>query len=135
MPAAALAAVLGLVAGCSGGGSVTGTATLDGAPLKRGTVTFHPVAGGPAAMGGIGSDGGYELAIGKDRSIPPGEYVVTVESMEAASSESAPTDPRKPPAPPKRLTPQKYANKDTTDLRVTVKAGSNKVPLELKGGK
>jgi hypothetical protein len=134
MPAPALAAVFGLVAGCSSGGSVTGTVTLDSTPLKRGTVTFHPTFHGPTAIGGINADGTYELAIGNDRSIPPGEYVVTVESMEAASSESS-ADPRKPPAPPKRLTPQKYANKDTTDLRVTVKAGSNKVPLELKGGK
>ena len=134
MPAAALAAALSLVAGCSSDGSVTGTVTLDGAPVKRGTVTFHPVGGGPAAIGGIGADGGYELAIGKDRSIPVGEYVVTVDASEPVSSE-APADPRKLPAPPRRLTPVNYLSKDTSGLRVTVKSGSNVIPLELKGGK
>jgi hypothetical protein len=134
IPATALAAALGLFAtGCRGGGTVSGTVTLDGAPLKAGTVTFHPVGDGPAAIGSIKPDGSYELAVGAERSIPPGEYVVTVEGNESASSE-APADPRTPPRPPKRITPDKYASKDRSDLRVTLKAGSNKIPLELKNG-
>jgi hypothetical protein len=131
---ALVAVALGLlVTGCSSNGSVSGTATLDGTPLKRGTVTFHPVGGGPAAVGSI-VDGKFELAIGNDRSVPPGDYVVTVEATEEISSAQA-SDPKKAPAPPKRLTPEKYASKDTTDLKVNVKAGSQKVPLELKSGK
>lgn len=133
IPAAVLvAAALGLfVTGCSGGGSVSGTVTLDGTPLKSGTVTFHPVNGGPTAVGTIGADGKYSLAIGNDRSVPPGDYVVTVEATEPVSSAQA-SDPKKPPAPPKRLTPDKYASKDTTDLKANIKGGSNSVPLELK---
>lgn len=134
IPAAALAAALGLLlTGCGGGGTVTGTVALDGSPVKHGTVTFHPVGGGPAAIGAI-ADGKYELAVGKDRSVPAGDYVVTVDASEPVSSET-PADPRKSPAPPKRLTPAKYANKDTTDLKATVKSGTNVIPLELKGGK
>jgi hypothetical protein len=131
---AALAAIGLLAAGCGGSGSVTGTVTLDGAPLKRGTVTFHPVAGGATAIGGIGADGTYELAVGNDRSIPAGNYLVTVESTEAPSA-AAPADPRKPPAAPTRLTPDRYAARETTDLQVTVKGGGNKIPLELKSGR
>jgi hypothetical protein len=130
IPAAFVAALGLLAAGCSGGGSVSGTVTLDGAPLKTGTVTFHPVAGGPTAIGTI-KEGSYELAIGSDRSIPTGEYVVTVEATESPTPEAA-ADPRSPPKPPRRLTPERYGNKDLSELRATVKAGGNKVPLELK---
>lgn len=132
IPAAALVAALGLLAGCSGGGSVSGKVTLDGNPLKSGTVTFHPVGAGPVAIGSIDSGGRYELAVGGDRSIPPGEYLVTVEATEASSSEA--TDPRKPPAPPKRLTPARYADRTRSGLRYTVKAGGNTIDVELAGG-
>ena len=132
--AAAMAAALCLfVSGCSSGGSVSGSVKLDGNLLKTGVVTFHPVAGGAAAIGPVDSSGNYELFIGKDQAIPPGDYLVTVDAAEATSSE-APVEkgPPRPPPPPKRITPNKYANKETTDLKVTVKAGSNKIPLELK---
>ena len=131
--AVAAAALCLFVSGCSSGGSVSGPVTLDGNPLKVGVVTFHPVAGGAAAIGPIDSSGSYELQIGNDKSIPPGDYLVTVDAAENTSSE-APVEkgPPRPPPPPKRITPDKYANKNTTDLKVTVKAGSNKIPLELK---
>jgi hypothetical protein len=126
------AVVLSLfVTGCSSGGSVSGKVTLDGAPLQSGTVTFHPVNGGPSAVGTISADGKYELAIGNDRSVPPGDYVVTVVATETLSSAQA-ADPKKAPTAPKRLTPDKYASKDSTDLKVAVKGGGNDVPLELK---
>jgi hypothetical protein len=136
--AAIAAAALSLfVAGCGGGGgTVSGTVTLDGTPIKGGVgvVTFHPVGGGPAAMGAVTADGTYTVAIGTETAVPAGEYLVTVEYTETATSEPGPGPP-KPPPPPRRLTPEKYANKDTTDLRVPVKAGGNKIPLELKSGK
>jgi hypothetical protein len=130
--AAALAAVA-LLAGCGGGGSVSGKVTLDGQPLTSGTVTFHPIASGPVAIGTIGSDGRYELAVGQDRSVPPGEYLVTVEATEPVAAEPTPAKgPPRPPAAPKRITPAKYADRATTDLRFTVKPGGNKIDLELK---
>jgi hypothetical protein len=136
LPAAALAAVAAL-AGCGGGGSVSGKVTLDGEPLPSGTVTFHPVGPGPAAIGTIGSGGRYELAIGGDRTVPPGDYLVTVDATEAVTSEppAAPgKGPPPPPKPPRRLTPARYADKDTTDLRFTLKPGSNTIDLRLKKG-
>jgi hypothetical protein len=134
LPAAAVAA-LTLVAGCGGGGSVSGTVTLDGQPLTSGTVTFHPSGSGPVAIGSIGSDGRYVLAIGNDRTIPPGEYVVTVEATEAVTSEPTPTKgPPAPPKPPRRITPAKYADVSTSDLRFTVEAGGNTINLPLKKG-
>ena len=130
---AAAAALCLFVPGCGGGGSVTGTVTLDGVALTSGAVTFHPTGTGPAAMGSIGSDGRYELAVGTDKSLPPGEYVVTVDAAEQPPPEQKQTAKKAPPPPPpKRLTPNKYANKATSDLKVTVKSGNNVIPLELK---
>lgn len=117
------------------GGTVSGTVTLDGEPLKLGVVTFHPVAGGQSALGPVANDGTYKLNIGNDVSIPAGEYLVTVDAAEPAAYEEGPGGAPKPPRPGKRITPDKYAKKETTDLRVTVKAGANEIPLELKSGK
>lgn len=135
--AAAAATLCLLATGCSSdGGTVTGPVTLDGNPLTLGVVTFHPVAGGPAAIGAVRKDGTYEVAVGGQMQLPPGEYVVTVDAAEPTTSEAIEVKgPPRPPLSPKRITPDKYADKDTTDLRVTVKAGSNKIPLELKSGK
>ena len=139
----AAAALCLLVGGCDqkstgpGGGTVTGTVTLDGNPLQGGLVTFHPAAGGPEAIGPVRKDGTYELQIGNDKSIPAGEYLVTVDAAELSIDQEGAPDkgPPQPPPKPKRITPDKYANRNTTDLKVTVKAGANKVPLELKSGK
>lgn len=136
--ATAVAAALCLfLSGCGGGGgSVSGTVTLDGNPLKGGVVTFHPVAGGASAIGAVSKDGTYEVAIGNELGLPPGEYIVTVDAAETVTSEPGLAGgPPKPPPPPKRITPDKYANKDTSDLRATVKTGSNKIPLELTSRK
>ena len=134
MRAAVLAAVA-IVSGCSGSGSVSGTVTLNDQPLTSGTVTFHPTGTGPAGIGTIGPDGRYQVSVGKDKSLPPGDYLVTVEATEAVTSGEWPATKGPPPPPkaPKRITPAKYADKATTDLRFTVKSGENKIDLVLKG--
>ena len=61
-----LAAVLGFCAGCDSDGplraAVRGTVSVDGKPLKKGSIVFVPVEGtkGPKAAGQI-IDGSYEL--------------------------------------------------------------------------
>jgi hypothetical protein len=131
------AAVLGaiaIVSGCSGSGSVSGRVTLNDQPLTSGTVTFHPTGTGPAGIGTIGPDGRYQVSVGKDKSLPPGDYLVTVEATEAVSSGEWPATKGPPPPPkaPKRITPAKYADRGTTDLKFTVKSGENKIDLVLK---
>src|SRR5262249_36491429 len=140
--AVAVAVLSWFVGGCdtrgstgAAGGTVSGTVTLDGEPLRLGVVTFHPVASGPSAIGPVTKDGTYQLNLGNDRSIPAGECRVTVDAAELAAFEEGPGGAPRPPRPGKRITPDKYAKKETTDLRVTVKAGANKIPLELKSGK
>ena len=58
--------------------SITGTVTFDGTPLTRGTVTFHPKAGGAAAYARIDADGNYTVKTGDQEGLKAGEYVATV---------------------------------------------------------
>jgi hypothetical protein len=126
--------------GCGGAdATVQGTVTIDGQLAPRGAVMFHPIDDGPTAYGTISENGTYVLRIGQgDRSdldasqIHSGDYIVTavvgtppIRDEKLAEGE--------PPQPGPRLTAAKYANKDTSDLRVTVKPGTNVVPLELEG--
>lgn len=132
-----------LIAACGGCGgpnaSVQGTVTIDGQLARGGTVQFHPVDDGPTAYGSIAKDGSYSLRVGQgDLSdpnagdVPLGDYLVTVvANMPSINDESE--DDSGPPKPGARLTAEKYAAKETTDLEATVKVGRNVVPLELEG--
>lgn len=130
---AALAALLCgwflLLSGCGGGlqSSVTGTVTLDGKPVNRGNVTFIPVKDGVTAYGTIGSDGSYSINTGSNTGVVPGDYIVLV----VVNGDIPPAVAGKAPEPPKPLSPPKYAIKETSDLKATIKSGSNVVPLNM----
>ncbi len=127
---------------------VTVTVTYRGAPVEGATVTLHPTSpDGKAAFGRTNAQGEAQLGTfdTSDGAIP-GDYNVTVVKMEggdqaseAASSEigAMPANPvggAPPPAPaaPRHLLPAKYADINTSGLRVTVNAtGDNKITLEL----
>jgi hypothetical protein len=127
--------------GCSGGpsrdASVSGTVLVDGQLAERGTVTFHPATDGPLAVGRILSDGSYTVRTGKgnlsdvDRgTLKSGDYKVTIvvygESTEKVGEDG-------PPKAGPRLTAEKYASVNTTDLQETVKPGGNLFVFELEG--
>lgn len=125
-------------AGCGGPDStVQGTVTIDGQLARRGSVVFHPVGGGPAAYGSIDDKGSYALRIGQGEAtdanseIDSGEYIVTA-VVNMPSTRSKNVADTGPPDPGARITAQKYANKETSDLRVTIKSGPNVIPLELE---
>jgi hypothetical protein len=124
-----IAAAAFAAAGCSGDASVSGNVTLDGQPLRTGTVTFHPAGHGPVAYGQVGSDGGYRLTVGSAGGVPPGEYRVTVVANE---DPAPPPKPSVAPTPGKRITPARYADPKTTELTFTVKPGGNTIHLPLK---
>lgn len=120
---------------CSDNGSVSGKVTLDGQPMRNGTVTFHPVGAGVTGMGVITGEGQYKISVGTSPGLPPGDYLVTVDGMEELKSDPVPAEnPVRAPPAPKRLTPIKFASKDTTDLRFTVKGGGNTIDLPLSSG-
>lgn len=117
--------------------TVTGTVLIDGQLAENGTVTFHPVAGGPSASGGIRDDGSYsirtgqgDLSTGDSGSLNSGEYKVTI-VVRAPSSETNNNGAPPPAGPP--LTASKYASQATTDLKRTVKPGENLFVFELDG--
>jgi len=120
----ASALLLFLLAGCGAHESaVTGKVTIDGAPFTSGTVAFYPAAGGAAAYGSIQSDGAYTLETGTSGGLAAGDYVATVVA----------TTPPQPGFPfGKMLAPVRYNNVKTSDLKFTVKVGSNKIDLPLQ---
>jgi hypothetical protein len=118
-------------AGCGGAYDSTahGVVALDGKAVPRGTVSFHPVAGGPAAYAMIGEDGSYSIRTGREEGLPAGEYEVSVTSNEPSAVGQ--TSKGGPPPPGKSITPAWYRMKETSGLKFTVKPGKNKINLEL----
>lgn len=120
------------LAGCGSthDASVSGTVTLDGETLDRGTVSFHPVGEGAVAYGQIQSDGSYQVKTGRESGLLPGEYKVTVV---ATAPPPEPEDPMDEPV-GELLTPKRYGRTETTDLQYTVEAGSNTIDIALTSG-
>lgn len=127
---AAVVALAG-TAGCGGpyDAAVSGIVTLDGKAVPRGTVSYQPVAGGPAAYAAIGDGGLYEVRTGREEGLPSGEYDVTVTANEPATERQ--TAKGGPPPPGKPITPPWYRSKETSGLRFNVTPGSNEINLEL----
>jgi hypothetical protein len=128
--AAAVAAGVFLLIGCSGGEArVSGTVEFDDKPLTTGMVSFHPVGSGPVALGKIDESGRYTAVVGAGGGLPPGDYIVTVVANEPMVPAK---DPRMAPAPGKRFTPEKYEKKESSDLKYTLTSGSNTVDLKIR---
>ncbi len=144
-PALLAALALSGLPGCggSGFGTVTGHVLSRGKPLKAGQVSFLGADGVPVC-GAIGPDGSYQVA-----HVPLGPAIVTVKSTPPKEPPKPPakhtvhrdkdgrpvvdggTKPNHPARPP-AATPAKYADTRTTDLRLTVCQGLNRLDIELK---
>ncbi|MFO0866358.1 MAG: hypothetical protein U0744_17225 [Gemmataceae bacterium] len=113
------------ILGCSSGdwGTASGTVTLDSEPLKQGVVTFHPTHSDATAYGQV-NDGFFKLNTGQKEGLKSGSYVVTVSATSVPPSGSNQVA--------KLLTPPKYANKATSDLKADVKAASNQFKFALR---
>jgi hypothetical protein len=118
-------------AGCGGAydSSVTGVVTLDGNVVPRGTVSYQPKAGGPAAYARIEGDGSYSVRTGREEGLPPGDYYVTVTANEPPTAQQ--TASGGPPPPGKPITPLWYRSRETSGLSYTVESGGNEINLEL----
>ena len=118
-----------LLAGCNPStGTVTGTVYLDGKPLDRGSVMFHPTGAGTKSYGEILEGGEYEIHTGTKPGIPPGEYVVTVVATEEMDPVKAGKERD---YLPKSLTPPRYGDVKKSDLKATVQPGSNSLDFKL----
>lgn len=150
---------LALVVGCSKGPArpktypVSGTVTLNGQPVDGATVVFVPktaVQGAQAAgqqgpqvaTGETDAQGRYQLGtFAKGDGAVPGEYLVKVFKYPKAATPTGPAggdedyqppeENAPPPAPPKNLLPEKYANEQTSGLSFTVEAKANTFDIQL----
>ena len=109
---------------------VTGTVTLDGKPLPTGTVTFYPMTAGRPAYGEINAIGRYEMRIGDDSGMPPGEYQVAVVANEPPIMPAG----NGMPLPGKSLIPPHYGNVEESGLSYTAQADDqvHDIALESK---
>lgn len=127
-----------LAIGCgsgSGEATVTGTVLMDGQLVDGGTITFHPVTGGPPATGRIRKDGSFSVRSGQGNlkdadsgTLQTGDYKITIVVLGPSLGSETPAGP--PPAGP-RLSAEKYASQSTTDLQRTVVAGKNLFEFHL----
>lgn len=87
---------LTLVIGCGGGGekpigrkAVSGTVSLDGAPLNRGAIDFRPDGSGAHVVGGgaVIKDG--KFSIPANQGLVPGKYKVSISSPDSEGSTPA----------------------------------------------
>ena len=107
---------------------VSGTVTLDGAPLHRGTVQFVPDqskgTNGPSGVGKIDEKGHYEIRTAGERGAMVGSHVVGVvaeEEIDLNVTSFAPS-----------LIPRRYNDPLTSELTAQVKADEdNQVDLKL----
>jgi hypothetical protein len=122
-----LAFLLALCFGCGKHeSSITGAVTVDGKPLTRGTVTFHPKAGGAAAYARIDADGSYTVKTGDQEGLKAGDYVATVVAT------AAPGPGQSEAAMGKLIIPARYGTIEQSKLEYTITAGSNKIDITLK---
>ena len=67
---------------------VTGTVTLDGAPVENAVITFESESGGVACSGSSDSSGKYIIGCQFGAGAPPGDYSVKIKSREASKAGS-----------------------------------------------
>ena len=104
--------------GSSYDATISGKVMMNGGPLSKGTVSFHPVAGGPVATGAIQSDGTFTVKTATKEGLPPGEYKVTV----VATDPPPPGDDENPGT---LLTAPEFGRIDSTPLSFNVETGEN----------
>jgi hypothetical protein len=130
--AAPLAALLLAVnAGCSEepAGIVSGTVTYKGELLDKGTIVFHPAAGGgQVSHGFVQKNGTFSLMnqVGNDR-IPPGSYIAIIyaDNSEIAAMKEDPSFPVQP------TVPFKFSSVTTSPLKYEVVVGENEFDVNL----
>jgi hypothetical protein len=117
------------IAGCGGGsamGTVNGTVTFDGQPLKQGTVRFVPVDGkSPTASANV-TDGKFTV------NVPTGEMRVEFSAPKATGRRTKMYDTPDSPVVEDtvELIPERYNVR--SELKISVKKGSQDETFTLK---
>ena len=121
-----------LLGGCGGDGiprvAVEGSVSFEGSPVTEGSITFIPVAAGPAAGTTI-ENGRYLIA--EDKGPSPGEYRVEIRSPRLTGKQALGTDGVTMEPVIEEGIPAKYNSK--TELKSTLASGQkNQVDFDLK---
>jgi hypothetical protein len=116
------------LSGCGSrfGAQVSGRVTIAGEPATHGMIVFHPVESGPLAASTISSSGRYQLTTAGQRSLKPGDYLVTITIVEPHASDSAQNV-----QPPETFVDPRFGSKDSSGLRCHVEPGSNTLDWDL----
>jgi hypothetical protein len=106
---------------------VQGKVTYRGYGLTNGVVVFAPDQRGPLATGRIREDGSFVLYTGDSPGVYPGQYRVTVSSLNGGSTESWGRFDF-----PRSAIPEKYRDPELSRLACDVKANrSNNFDVDL----
>jgi hypothetical protein len=144
----AMSAWLLAVVGCSGGSSdkwtqarppvfkASAKVMYKGKPLEKALVLYHPASGEHSPYGETDADGNVVLTTFDEHDGgPAGSYKVVVTKTEYELKPTAFDSPEEKAVAriPKRLLPEKYSKKETTDLTAEIKAdGENQTVFEIK---
>ncbi len=120
--------------GCGGDAAgriaITGTVTLDGAPLEKGNISFQPMEGAKTSSGAVVTGGNFSIP--RMKGLLPGKYRVEVNAAAPGGGGAAAADapPGEGPPPSKELVPPDWneASKQTIDLK---KEGPFKFSFEI----
>lgn len=100
---------------------VAGEVTLDGMPLDKGTIEFHPTSGS-GFTGGVISDGKFEIPA--EKGALPGEYVVKIYATgELLEPEVDPDEPPGPEAEDRPLPSERIPARYNAESELTATVG------------
>ena len=105
--------------------TVTGKVTMDGKPLEFGDIGFHLENG--TVVGNTKIINGGTYSIGANTQLAPGNYKAVIIVNETSVSKGPGSVVM-----PKRISPEKYSTKESTPLKVELKAGANTANFDLK---
>lgn len=122
------------LSGCGGGDSlslekVSGVVNFKGAPLANATLMFYPESG-PAGMGRSDDKGAFQVRTNGQLGAVAGVHKVTV-AVAAEAEEAPPMDGKEMASAGKSILPKKYADKETTDIQITIPAPGDNVVIDI----
>src|SRR5262245_23609553 len=126
--------LVGLSIGCGesdplGRHAVSGTVTLDGAPLENGNIGFQPADKSTTSGGDVIAGGKYSIA--RDKGLPVGKYKVTINAPKPGTGGTAPAMPGDPVPVPEELIPKEWNVNSQEFIEVTDK-GQNVFNFDVK---
>jgi hypothetical protein len=117
--------------------TVEGEVRLKNQPIERAVVTFHPVNNDDIKTirpsGVTDANGKFTLSSGLEPGAAPGEYLVTVTWLKQPPASTKKILSTEPPPEPDDALQGRYADNKASKIKVTIKAGHNKLePFNLE---